>query len=117
MMSGNTRLMKNRHPGAIRNILLVSLSAFFLSVLAIAFHHHDTAFWLSACSICKAKSALSGTVSIYKIDSVPAAGEAIRRGPVAGLAGVSGWVPDFRSGHIPFPPGIPFPNKAPPVLS
>jgi hypothetical protein len=116
MMSGKTIPLKNRQDGAIRQILLVSLSVFFLSVLAIAFHHHDNAFWLRACSICKAKSSLSGTISKYQVDSTSAA-VAIQTGPDASLPDLSGLTRDFSSAFVSFAPAIPFPNKAPPIRS
>jgi hypothetical protein len=56
----------------IKKILLLSLSVFFLAILAVAFHHHDKAFLLPSCSICKVKTSNSGTMSKNKIDSAPA---------------------------------------------
>lgn len=60
------------HHSLIKKIVLLSLSVFFLAILAVAFHHHDNAFLLTSCSICKVKISNSGTMSKNKIDSAPA---------------------------------------------
>lgn len=56
----------------MRRTVLLSLSGFFLAILAVAFDHHADAFFLNTCSVCKVKTSLSGTISKYKIDSAPA---------------------------------------------
>lgn len=57
------------HHSLIKKIVLLSLSGFFLAILAVAYHHHNNAFFLASCSICKVKTSIYGTMSKYKIDS------------------------------------------------
>lgn len=59
----------------IKTIVLLPLLGFILGVVAISFHHHDNSFLLPTCSLCKVKTAFSGTSSKIKIDTVPAAAD------------------------------------------
>ena len=115
-MTGEIRHFDTRHYSVIRNILFLSLSCFCLAILLVAFHHHDSAFWLRACSICKVKSSVSETINNQQIDPAPAVA-AIGVGPAAVLTGLSGIAPDPTSEIAHFPTVITFPNKAPPVRS
>ncbi len=100
----------------IKKILLLALSGFFLAVVAVAFHHHDNAFLLKSCSICKVKTSISGTMSKKQLNSVPA-----MTAVSLGLAAVYPlWAPIahkdtiiFISSHA----GYLCPNKAPPAKS
>jgi hypothetical protein len=115
-MIGKTRHLETRHHSAIRNVLFFSLSCFCLAILLVAFHHHDRAFWLRACSICKVKSSVSETINSQQIDPTPAVA-AFGVGPASVLPGLSGIAPDPISEIAHFPTVITFPNKAPPVRS
>jgi hypothetical protein len=115
-MIGKTRHLDTRHHSVIRNILFLSLSCFCLAILLVAFHHHDSAFRLRACSICKVKSSVSGTINKQQIDPTPAVA-AIDVVPAAILLGLSGIAPNPTSDITHFPTVITFPNKAPPVRS
>jgi hypothetical protein len=115
-MIGRTDPFEIRRHRIIRNILLLSISCFFLAVLAIAFHHHDNAFWLRVCSICKVKTSISGTISKQTIDLIPAIA-LLHLQPTAILPGLCGAAPNRPSEGPCFRPAFIFPNKAPPVLS
>jgi hypothetical protein len=51
-----------------RGIGLLLTSCFFLGMVALAMHHHDAFFQLKNCAICKAKTALSGTINKVTAD-------------------------------------------------
>ena len=100
----------------IRHILFLSLSGFCLALLSIAFHHHDNAFRLSTCSICEAKTSISGTAGKFKAD--PGLTAALRgHGPEPFPAGDAGKV--VSSLPVPVPLSLSFRlfNKAPPSAS
>jgi hypothetical protein len=61
--------MRHTH---IQRIVFISLTGFFLAVLAVAFHPDDNTFLLHSRSICKVKTSIPGTTTKSKIDSVPA---------------------------------------------
>jgi len=100
----------------IKRIVLLSLSGFFLAILAVAFHHHDNTFLLRSCSICKVKTSISGTMSKNQIDSAPAV-TVVSPGMVAVFPLLATTVhqitPLFVSSQIAYI----YPNKAPPVRS
>jgi hypothetical protein len=115
-MSGKTRQLETGDHIVIRNILFLLLSGFCLAILLVAFHHHDNAFWLRACSICMVKNSVSGTINKQQIDPTPAVA-AIDVGLAAILLDLSSIVPDPTSDLTHFPQIITFPNKAPPIRS
>jgi hypothetical protein len=55
----------NNHIGTRirRGIGLLLTSCFFLGMVALAMHHHDALFQLKKCSICKAKTSISGALN------------------------------------------------------
>jgi hypothetical protein len=60
------------HHSRIQRIVFVSLTVFFLAVLAVAFHPDDNTFLLRSRTICKVKTSIPGTMNKSKIDSAPA---------------------------------------------
>lgn len=104
------------HHPPTKKIVLLSLSVFFLAILAVAFHYHNNAFFLTACSICKVKTSITGTMSKYKIDPTPAAA-VISIGLTAVFPLFAAVIHEnttlFISSHI----ADIWPNKAPPVRS
>ena len=104
------------HHSLIKRIVLLSLSGFFLAILAVAFHYHDNTFLLRSCSICKVKTSNSGMMSKNKIDSAPAVTVAslglVAVFPLLGTI-VHENTPIFISSQI----GYIYPNKASPVRS
>ncbi len=57
----------------IKAVVLLSLIGFFLGIVAISFHHHNNAFLLPVCSICKVKTSLSVTCNKIKLDTTTTA--------------------------------------------
>jgi hypothetical protein len=100
----------------IKRIVLLSLSGFFLAILAVAFHHHDNTFLLRSCSICKVKTSITGTKSKNQIDSAPAvmvvSPGMVEVFPLLATA-VHQITPIFISSQLAYI----YPNKAPPVRS
>jgi len=100
----------------LKRVLLLTLSAIFLAIFALAFHQNDHTFLMTSCPICNVKIAISGTMSKHKIDAVPA----ITIVPI-GLTAVSflstaiihGNKTIFISSQV----SCVYPNKAPPVRS
>lgn len=97
----------------IKTIVFLPLLVFFLSVVAISFHHHDNSFFLPACSICKVKASLSGTFSKIKINTVPAVASGYFL-LTAFILCLSGIMPDGKSIFIHSQIVETYPNKAPP---
>lgn len=104
------------HHSLIKKIVLLSLSGFFLAILAAAYHYHNNAFFLASCSICKVKTSISGTMSKNKIDSAPAVTVA-SLGLVAVFALLASVVPENKTLFISSQTADVWPNKAPPVRS
>ncbi|TSA47700.1 MAG: hypothetical protein D4R56_01770 [Deltaproteobacteria bacterium] len=100
----------------IKRTILLSLSGFFLAILAVAFHHHDKAFFLASCSICKVKITNSGTMSKNKIDSAPAV-TVVSLGMAAVFPLFATVVHENTSIFISSQTADIWPNKAPPVRS
>lgn len=104
------------HYTLIKKIVLLSLSGFFLAILAVAYHYHINSFFLAACSTCKVKTSICGTMSKYKIDSAPV----VTAFP-PGLAEVfplfATVVHENTTLFISFQTVDIWPNKAPPVRS
>jgi len=102
------------HRSLIKSIILLSLALFFLAGLAITFHHHDKTFFLTARSICKAKTATSGTMSKNKSDSATSVTVVSFGGIVLPLltkvVGENATIISSQSACL-------WPNKASPVLS
>lgn len=97
----------------IKTVIFLSLFGFFLGIVAISLHHHDNAFLLPACSICKVKTSLSGTCSKIKVDSAP--GSAILCLSLAAIfLCLSGILPDRKDVFIDTQTAETYPNKAPP---
>jgi hypothetical protein len=100
----------------IKRIILLSVAGFFLAIMAVAYHHHDNAFFLRSCSICKVKTTTSGTTSKSKIDSAPAVTigylDLATVFPLLDTV-VNEKTTNFISSQI----GYIYPNKAPPVRS
>ena len=100
----------------VKRVILLTLSGLFLTVFAVAFHHHDNTFLLTSCPICKVKTAISGTMSKYKIDAVPA----VTLVPI-GLTAVSflstAVIHEDKTIFISSQVAYFYPNKAPPVRS
>ena len=97
----------------INIIVFLSLLGFFLGVTAIAFHHHDNAFLLPACSLCKAKTSFSGTVNKLKANASPAV-LILSFSLTAMLLCTSCLAPDRKKHFIDFQIIDTYPNKAPP---
>jgi hypothetical protein len=104
------------HHSRIKRIILLSLSVFFLAILAMAFHHHDNTFLLTSCSICKVKTSISGTMSKYKIDSAPAV-TVVSLGLVVVFPLLATVVHENTTIFISSQIAYIYPNKAPPVRS
>lgn len=104
------------HHSLIKRIILLSVAGFFLAILAVAFHHHDNAFLLRSCSICKVKTSNSGTMSKNKIDSAPAAA-VVSPDLVAVFPLLDTVVHENTTIFISSQIGNIYPNKAPPVRS
>lgn len=100
----------------IRRTVLLSLSGFFLAILAVALDRHEDAFFLNTCSICKVKTSLSGTASKYKINFAPAMTVA-SRALTAGCPLRADAVHGNRSIAVVSQTTVVWPNKAPPVRS
>jgi hypothetical protein len=100
----------------IRHILFLSLSSFCLALLSMAFHHHDNAFRLPTCSICEAKTSLSGTTGKFKADSGLSAAIG-GHGPVPIPADDAGKAVDSLSLPVPCSSSFRLFNKAPPSAS
>jgi len=94
-------------------IVFVSLLGFFLGVTSIAFHHHDNAFLLPACALCKVKTSFSGTLSKFKADSSPSVLTLCLLLAVIVLC-LSGILPDRKTVFIDSQVVETYPNKAPP---
>jgi hypothetical protein len=104
------------HHPLIKKIVFLSLFGFFLAVMAISLHHHDNAFSLPTCSICKVKASLSGTFSKIKIDSAPAVASLHFLLIIIFLC-LSGMLPDRKTIFIESQIAVTYPNKAPPFRS
>lgn len=99
----------------IKTVVVLSLFGFFLGVMAISFHHHDNAFLLPACSICKVKTSLSGTFNKIKVDSAPGAAiHCLSRAAI--FLCLSGILPDRKDVFIDTQIAETYPNKAPPFF-
>lgn len=101
------------HQTRIKTVIFLSLFGFFLGVMAITLHHHDNAFSLPACSICKVKASLSGTFSKIKVDSAPAVAMLCLSLTAIFLC-LSGIGPDRKTVFIDSQMVDTYPNKAPP---
>jgi hypothetical protein len=104
------------HHSLIKKIVLLSLSVFFLAILAVAYHYHNDVFYLASCSICKVKASISGTMSKYKIDSAPAV-TVISLGLAAVFPLLAAVVHENTTLFISSQTADIWPNKAPPVRS
>jgi hypothetical protein len=100
----------------IKRIVLLSVAGFFLAIMAIAFHHHDNAFLLPSCSICKVKTTASGTMSKSQIDSAPAV-TVVSLDLAAVFPLLDTAVHENTTIFISSQIGYIYPNKAPPVRS
>jgi hypothetical protein len=100
----------------IKKIILLSLTVFFLAILAVAFHHHDKAFLLTSCSICKVKTSNSGTMSKNKIDSAPTV-TVVSLGLAAVFPLLANVFYENTTSFISSQTAYIWPNKAPPVRS
>lgn len=100
----------------IKTIVFLSLFGFFLGAVAISFHHHDNAFLLPACSICKVKTSFSGTFSKIKVDTDPAVASLCFSLTALFLC-LSGILPDRKTVFIDSQIVETYPNKAPPFYS
>ena len=59
--------------GSLRKNITLLFAVFFLvATLVLVWHHHDRSIQWSSCSICKIKSALSGTFNKVKTGAPPA---------------------------------------------
>ena len=97
----------------IKIVVFLSLLGFFLGIVAISFHHHDNAFLLPACSICKVKTSFSGTFSKIKVNSAPVTAS-ISLSLVVIFLCSSGILPDRKTIFIDSQIVETYPNKAPP---
>jgi hypothetical protein len=97
----------------IKKIVLFPLFAFFLAVLAISLHYHENSFSLPGCSICKAKTFLSSTITKTKIDSAPAVAS-LHLSLMAIFLCLSGILPYRKTVFIDSQTAEIYPNKAPP---
>jgi hypothetical protein len=104
------------HNSLIKRLVLLSLSGFFLAILAVAFHHQDDTFLLRSRSICQARAAISGTMSRYQVDSAPAA-TVVYVGLAASFLLSVPFVYQTATIFIPSQVAYIYPNKAPPVRS
>jgi hypothetical protein len=104
------------HHPLIKKIVFLSLPGFFLAIMAISLHHHDNSFSLPTCSICKAKTSLSGTVSKVKIDSAPIV-TSFHLLLTTILLSLSGILSDKQTVFIDSQIAVTYPNKAPPPRS
>jgi len=111
--NGNYRAM--RHP-LINRIAFISLLGFFLAFMAISLHHHDNAFWLRSCSICKINASISGALSKIKVDSAPAV-NSIQLLFTTTFLCLSGILPDSKTIFIDSQIAVTYLNKAPPFNS
>jgi hypothetical protein len=116
MYKDNMKTMAAMRRSLMKRIVLLSLSGFFLAIIAVAFHYHDDTFLLRSRSICQARAAISGTISKNQVDSAPAVTVVY-----FGLASVSPlWAPVVHKNSIIFissQAGYICPNKAPPARS
>jgi hypothetical protein len=101
------------HQTRIKTVIFLSLLGFFLGVVAISFHHHDKAFLLPTCSICKVKTSFSGTFSKIKLDSAPAVAS-LCFSLTAIFLSLSGILPDRKTVFVHSQIVETYPNKAPP---
>jgi hypothetical protein len=101
------------HQTQIKNVIFLSVSIFFLSVLVISLHHHDNSFLLRTCSICKVKTSISGTVSKTNTDSTPAV-ISLCLFSMAIFPFLSGILSDTKTVFIASQIAVTYPNKAPP---
>ena len=101
------------HQTRIKNVIFLSLFCFLLGVMALTLHHHDNAFLLPTCSICKVKASLSGTFSKINVDSAPAVAICCLSLAAIFLC-LSGILPDRRTVFIDSQIVENYPNKAPP---
>lgn len=97
----------------IRRIIFISLLGFFGAVLTIAYHHHDNAFLLNSCAICKVKASLSGTFNKDKIASTSSV-TLFNLSSVLIFLGLVGILHDRTSIFISSQINGIYPNKAPP---
>jgi hypothetical protein len=104
------------HHSMIKRLVLLSVAGFFLAILAVAYHHHDNAFLLPSCSICKVKTTTSGTTSKNKIDSAPAV-TVVSLDLAAVFPLLDTVVRENTTIFISSQVGCIYPNKAPPVRS
>lgn len=104
-----------RHP-LIKKIVLLSMTGFFLAILAVAFHHHDRSFLLTSCSICKVKTSISGTFSKNNLDAPPAVA-VLYPGQAAIFLAATIDVPETTTIFISSQVVYVYPNKAPPARS
>jgi hypothetical protein len=104
------------HQSLTKRIVLLSLSGFFLAVIAAVFYDNDDSFLLRSRSICQVRTAISGTMNKGHVDSAPAL-----TGVYLGLASVSplwaSFVHKNAAIFISSQVGYIFPNKAPPARS
>jgi hypothetical protein len=104
-----------RHKGMykvrIKIVIILSIFGFLLGAMSIALHHHDNAFLLPNCSICQAKTSLSGAFSKVNVDS---ATTMTFLSLIAISLSLSGIIPDRQSLFVDFPTAYTYPNKASP---
>jgi hypothetical protein len=101
------------HQTLIKKVIFLSLFCFLLGVMALTLHHHDNAFLLPACSICKVKTAFTGTIGKINFDSTPAAAIYCLSWTAIFLC-LSGILPDGKTIFIDSRIVENYPNKAPP---
>jgi hypothetical protein len=101
------------HQTRIKNVIFLPLFCFLLGVMALTLHHHDNAFLLPTCSICKVKASLSGTFSKINVDSAPSV-VICCLSLMAIFLYLSGILPDRRTVFIDSQIVENYPNKAPP---
>lgn len=101
---------------SVNIIVFLSLLGVLLGVTAMSFHHHDNAFLLPACSLCKVKTSFSGTLNKFKANSSPAA-LVLSFSVGAILLSPSGPGPDRMTVFVNSQVIDTYPNKAPPLHS
>jgi hypothetical protein len=107
----------NRDDTRIRKgICLLLTSCFFLGVISLAMHHHDPIFRLKSCTICKAKTSLSGTLNKDNADT-PLVMALVNHCPEEIHFTVFRMEFHYRTPFIASLLPNPFLNKAPPLIS
>ena len=111
--NGEEKVISSMQQTRINTAILITLIGFFLGMMAISFHHHDKALLLPGCSICKAKTSLTGTLNKIKDHCAPAA--LVLFIPLTAiLPGLTGVAPTQTNAFIHLQVVETYPNKAPP---